>query len=127
MTEEEKVVICDLCETQLGYDAEGDLNEMHDCISTDDYLEKCPDWALATSNLFRWSWNYKWGESPLMVFLILIQHPLGDYHKKQQFQTSSLGYYELSKIGLALDEYSARPLDVISWLEKALRIDARNG
>lgn len=125
MTKIEDKTLCDLCEKELSRNEMSELNQQHECIMADDFMETAPDYAIAVSNLMRWSWNYKWDESPEAVFLKLIRHPMADHIKVTQ--ESGLGYKELDLIGLALCEYASRPLDVISWLEKAHRIESRNG
>lgn len=117
--------ICDLCNAELDLTQAEEDGDWHECVSLDEFMEQCPDYALANANLMRFSTHYKWKDSPEAVYLKLIRHPMGD--NIEIARDSGLGYYELDLIGLALCEYATRPLDVIEWVEKAHRIESRNG
>ena len=88
------------------------------------FVEDAPAMVSDVADLWHWSTNYDAGKGPFTLLLDLIgwsQDNIGEplYNMKD----ASLGYLELDKLSKALDQYTDRPTDVMSWIEELLQYD----
>lgn len=89
-------------------------------------LDSHPPYVTALADLIGWSHNFDF-PTPFNLFLDLIGFSVEHYGEYYCVSVPNLGYEELSKLGLALDEYSMRPWDVNNWLEDLLKAVNEDG
>jgi hypothetical protein len=89
-----------------------------------EYTENAPHYVSDVSDLWHWSTNYDAGKGPFTLLLDLIgwsQDNIGE--TLYDLKDPSLGYVELDKLANALMQYTARPTDVMAWIEGLLAYD----
>lgn len=86
-------------------------------------IDEAPERLGKIANLWDYSVDYKY-PTPATLFLDLIGYSLEEHGellcKNMPEVIRALGYYELSMIGEALDQYATRPLEAIEFVETLL-------
>lgn len=88
------------------------------------FTENAPDYATDVAELWHWSTNYDAGKGPFTMFLDLIgwsEDNIGS--PLYSFEYGAFGYVELDKLADALKQYTARPSDVMVWVEELLNFE----
>ncbi len=86
-----------------------------------DMLEDPPEGCEHVADLYSWSLNYDPGKGPMTLYLDLIGWTNDQEMEPLYTLTGSrLGFIELGKLGLAINEYAAAPVDVYDFVCKLI-------
>lgn len=89
-----------------------------------DLLEEAPAKFESIVELFRWSENYTFKDSPLRVFLHLVGWIEDHFGDKDLEAVPTLGYLELDMLGQALVEYAQTGEDAHEFVSRLMEADA---